>query len=128
LHVVAATEALEYPRPELIRDAGAGVLNRDPQVPVALLGGDDDRRASVALSVASRLVMTRSRTSGSATIARSLGPSSRTVSGSSVLFESVSASTLRSTSGRGFSATAVASKRERSRSCSMSRVRQAPCS
>ena len=44
----AAGEAVEDPPLEVLGDAGARVLDRDPEVPVALLRDDPDRRRAVA--------------------------------------------------------------------------------
>src|SRR5215203_5619593 len=45
---VASCEALEEVWYELGRDAGAAVLDGQPEMPVALLGADDHRRLAVA--------------------------------------------------------------------------------
>ena len=48
MSVVAAFEAVEESRAQILGNARAAILDGDPDMPVALLGGNDDRRLAVA--------------------------------------------------------------------------------
>src|SRR5436190_15782341 len=49
--VVAALEAVEETGPQILRNTAPAILDSDTNMPVALLGGDDDRRLAVAHGV-----------------------------------------------------------------------------